>query len=481
MTQEKTEHRAGFVNLIGNPNVGKSTLMNQLVGERLSIITAKAQTTRHRIKGIVDGDNFQIIYSDLPGILTPAYKMQEMMMKFVGESLQDADLILYLVECGETQYNEQVIAKLQKIDTPILLVFNKIDKVTPEQIEMTERHWTALLPQAESIRISALQGLNLDVLLKKIIEKLPVSPPYFPKDQLTDRPMRFFVSEIIREKILLLYNKEIPYSVEVVEEEMQDEEGFETAEIPLNQPGKDILYTLNPREPKFFPLSIAAAAKIFHAAGESWTLSTKMYDVTNYGFFSGNDAEATLIAKNMYDEVEKLGCKTLVLGECGHGTRALRWESPNFLHHTPDFEMTTLAELLEKYIKTGRIKLDKSLNTKKYTIHDPCNITRNGGLFNTLRFVVKSAVPELIEMDPYGNDNFCCGGGGGMLAMSEYNERRLKVGKIKADQIAATGADVVITPCHNCVDQLMQIDHHYKLGVEIKSVAEVVADALVMG
>ena len=270
-------------------------------------------------------------------------------------------------------------------------------------------------------------------------------------------------------------------TIQWMEEEMQDEEGFETAEIPLNQPGKDILYTLNPREPKFFPLSIAAAAKIFHAAGESWTLSTKMYDVTNYGFFSGNDAEATLIAKNMYDEVEKLGCKTLVLGECGHGTRALRWESPNFLHHTPDFEMTTLAELLEKYIKTGCIKLDKSLNTKKYTIHDPCNITRNGGLFNTLRFVVKSSVPELIEMDPYGNDNFCCGGGGGMLAMSEYNERRLKVGKIKADQISATGADVVITPCHNCVDQLMQIEHTYKLGVEIKSVAEVVADALVMG
>ena len=205
-------------------------------------------------------------------------------------------------------------------------------------------------------------------------------------------------------------------TIQWMEEEMQDEEGFETAEIPLNQPGKDILYTLNPREPKFFPLSIAAAAKIFHAAGESWTLSTKMYDVTNYGYFSGNDAEATLIAQNMYDEMAKLGCKTLVLGECGHGTRALRWESPNFLHHTPEFEMTTLAELLEKYIKTGRIKLDKSLNTKKYTIHDPCNITRNGGLFNTLRFVVKSAVPELIEMDTYGNDNFCCGGGGGMLA-----------------------------------------------------------------
>jgi Fe-S oxidoreductase len=270
-------------------------------------------------------------------------------------------------------------------------------------------------------------------------------------------------------------------TIQWMEEEMQGEEGFEEATIPLNAEGKEILYTLNPREPKFFPLSISAAAKIFYAAGASWTLSTQMYDVTNYGYFSGNDAEATLIAKHMYDEVARLGAKKLVLGECGHGSRALRWESPNYMKQTPDFEMTTLVELLEMYLKTGRIKLDKSLNTKKYTIHDPCNITRNGGLFNTLRFVVKSAVPELIEMDPYGNDNFCCGGGGGMLAMSEYNERRLKVGKIKADQIAKTGADVVITPCHNCVDQLSQINHTYKLGVEIKSVAEVVADALVMG
>ncbi|MBR4487979.1 MAG: (Fe-S)-binding protein [Bacteroidales bacterium] len=269
-------------------------------------------------------------------------------------------------------------------------------------------------------------------------------------------------------------------TIQWMEEEMQDEEGFETAEIPLNQPDKEMLYTLNPREPKFFPLSISAAAKIFHAAGESWTLSTKMYDVTNYGYFSGNDAEATLIAKHMYDEVKNLNCKKLILGECGHGSRALRWESPNYMKQHPDFQMITLVELIEQYIRSGRIKLDKSLNTKKYTLHDPCNITRNGGLFNTLRFVVKSAVPELIEMDPYGNENFCCGGGGGMLAMSEFNERRLKIGEIKANQIRATGADVVITPCHNCVDQLMQIDHHYKLGVEIKSVAEVVADALVM-
>lgn len=269
-------------------------------------------------------------------------------------------------------------------------------------------------------------------------------------------------------------------TIQWMEEELQDELEDENAQIPLNQEGKDILYTLNPREPKFFPLSISAMAKVFYAAGESWTLSSKMYDVTNYGYFSGNDEEAKHIAQNMYDEVKKLGCKMLVLGECGHGSRALRWESPNYMKQMPDFEMITLVELIEKYIRTNRIKLDKTLNTKSYTIHDPCNITRNGGLFNTLRFVVKSAVPELIEMDPYGNENFCCGGGGGMLAMSEYNERRLKIGEIKAEQIRKTGAKVVITPCHNCVDQLVQLNHHYNLGVEIKSVAEVVADAIVI-
>ncbi len=270
-------------------------------------------------------------------------------------------------------------------------------------------------------------------------------------------------------------------TVQWMEEDLQDEVGDEKACIPLNQEGRDMLYTVNPREPKFFPLSIAAAAKIFYAAGESWTLSSKMYDVTNYGYFSGNDAEATAIAQRMFDEVHKLGCKTLILGECGHGARALRWESPNYLKEKPDFKMITIVELIEQYIKSGRIKLDKTLNTKKYTIHDPCNLVRNGGLYNSLRFVIKEAVPELIEMDPHGSDNFCCGGGGDLLAMSEFNDRRLKVGEIKADQIRATGASVVISPCHNCVDQLIQINHTYQLGVEIKSVAEIVADALVLG
>ena len=268
-------------------------------------------------------------------------------------------------------------------------------------------------------------------------------------------------------------------TIEWMQEDLQDEIG-EDAVIPLNKEGVDILYTLNPREPKFFPLSIAAAAKIFYAAGASWTLFTEMYDVTNYGYFSGNDGEATAIAKHMFDEVHKLKCNTLVLGECGHGSRALRWEAPNYLKTHPDFKMVTLIEVLEDYIKTGRIKVDKNLNTKKYTIHDPCNIVRNGGLYNSLRYVTRQVVPELIEMVPTGSDNFWCGGGGGMLAMSEYNERRLKVGQIKADQIKATGAQVVITPCHNCVDQLNQLNHEYKLNVEIKSLAEVVADALVL-
>jgi GTP-binding protein Era len=217
-------HKSGFVNIIGNPNVGKSTLMNRLVGERLSIITAKAQTTRHRIKGIVNGEDYQIVYSDLPGILTPAYKMQELMMSFVNESLRDADVILYLIECGETNYNQEIIERLQHLTIPILLVINKTDKANEETIAVTKALWQNLLPKAEVIEISALTGLHVNLLLEKIITLLPESPPFFPKDELTDRPLRFFIAEMVREKILMLYKKEIPYSVEVVVESFKEEE-----------------------------------------------------------------------------------------------------------------------------------------------------------------------------------------------------------------------------------------------------------------
>lgn len=219
-------HRAGFVNLIGNPNVGKSTLMNQLVGEKISIMTSKAQTTRHRIKGIVNGEDFQIVYSDLPGVLDPAYMMQKMMMRFVVDSLQDADIILYLVECGETKYNAELVEKIKALGRPIVLIVNKIDKFTDEQVELSKAHWQEIFPDADVFAISALKGSHIDELRERIVSLLPLCPPYFPKDALTDRPMRFFVSELIREQILLQYKKEIPYSVEVVVDSYKEDENL---------------------------------------------------------------------------------------------------------------------------------------------------------------------------------------------------------------------------------------------------------------
>ncbi len=269
-------------------------------------------------------------------------------------------------------------------------------------------------------------------------------------------------------------------TIKWMEEELIDEMGDPKANIPLNEQDRRVFYTLNPREPKFFPLSISAMAKVFYAAGESWTMSSKYYDVTNYGFFNGNTNEAARITNYLYDEIHNLKGKVLVLGECGHGSRATRWEGPGYLRKKFDFETITAVELIGSYIRDGKIKLDKSLNNQKVTIHDPCNLVRNGGLYNEIRFVVKSSVSDLQEMVPYGEDNFCCGGGGGSLAMSEYNDRRIKIGAIKAEQIAKSGAKVVITPCHNCVDQLQQINHTYKLGVKIMTIAEIVADALVL-
>jgi Fe-S oxidoreductase len=269
-------------------------------------------------------------------------------------------------------------------------------------------------------------------------------------------------------------------TIKWMEEELIDEMQDENARIPLDEMNKNVLYTLNPREPKFFPLSISAMAKVFYVAKESWTLSSTMYDVTNYGLFNGNNEEAGIIARHLHDEVKRLQAKMLVLGECGHGSRANRWEGPNYLGMKYDFDMITVAELINDYIRSGRIKLDKTIIKERVTMHDPCNLVRNGGLVNELRFAVKSAVNDFVEMNPYGNDNFCCGGGGGQLAMSEYNDRRIKIGEIKAEQIRKTGASIVVTPCHNCVDQLMQLNHHYKLNVKIKSIGEIIADALVI-
>jgi Fe-S oxidoreductase len=267
-------------------------------------------------------------------------------------------------------------------------------------------------------------------------------------------------------------------TIKWLEEDLRFEVNDDNASIPLNEPGKKILYTLNPREPKFFPLSISAMAKIFHAAGESWTLSTRMYDVTNYGFFSGNKEEASQIAQRMVHEMENMGAERCVLAECGHGSRAFRWEAPNYLNRSFSFDVLTSVELIAEYIREGRIRLDPGKIKGKVTLHDPCNLVRSGGVMQEQRFILKHAVNDFIEMNPHGIDNLCCGGGGGQLAMSEYNDRRMKITGMKAEQIRNTGAAIVCTPCHNCVDQLIQTNAAYKLGVKVMTMAEIVAEAL---
>lgn len=218
-------HKSGFVNIIGNPNVGKSTLMNELVGERLSIITNKSQTTRHRILGIVNGDDFQIVYSDTPGIIKPHYKLQEKMMNSVVASFEDADIFLYVTDVVETSdKNIEYIEKLQKTDVPILCLINKIDLARPDKLEELQDFWKQQLPKAEVYLISALHKTNLDVIFDRIFSLLPEGPEWFPKDQLTDKTERFIVSEIVREKILKNYQKEVPYACEVVVEEFKEKE-----------------------------------------------------------------------------------------------------------------------------------------------------------------------------------------------------------------------------------------------------------------
>lgn len=218
-------HKAGFVNIVGNPNVGKSTLMNQLVGERISIATFKAQTTRHRIMGIVNTDDMQIVFSDTPGVLKPNYKMQEMMLAFSESALADADVLLYVTDVIENpEKNIEFLEKVKKMKIPVLLLINKIDQSDPKKLGDIVEKWHSLLPNAEILPISAKNKFGVDMLLKRIKELLPESPAFFDKDQLTDKPARFFVSEIIREKILLYYDKEIPYAVEVRVERFKEDD-----------------------------------------------------------------------------------------------------------------------------------------------------------------------------------------------------------------------------------------------------------------
>lgn len=223
MSNSHAPHRSGFVNIIGNPNVGKSTLMNALVGERLSIVTSKAQTTRHRIMGIVNGENYQIVYSDTPGILRPSYKLQESMMHFVETAIGDADIILYITDVVEkSDKNREYVEKLNMVDCPVIVVINKIDISTQEEVLKLAEYWKKEIPKADVFIASAIEKFNLDAIFNRIVELLPINEAWYDKDTFTDKNLRFFASEIIREKILLNYSKEIPYCTEVVIEEFKE-------------------------------------------------------------------------------------------------------------------------------------------------------------------------------------------------------------------------------------------------------------------
>jgi Fe-S oxidoreductase len=265
-----------------------------------------------------------------------------------------------------------------------------------------------------------------------------------------------------------------------LEEDLRMEVEDESAEIPLDATGMHVLYTLNPREPKFFPLSISAIAKIFYAAGEAWTISTNCYDVTNYAYFSGDDEAARELTRRLSDEMERLDADILVLAECGHGFRAIRWEGPNWMKRAYPYRVISVIELIADYIRAGRIRLDPSRTKKRVTLHDPCNLVRAGGVIEEQRYVLGQAVTDFVEMTPNREANYCCGGGGGQLSMSEYRDRRVETGRIKAEQIRRTGAEIVVTPCHNCIDQLIELNQIYELNVKIKTLGEVVADALVL-
>jgi len=265
-----------------------------------------------------------------------------------------------------------------------------------------------------------------------------------------------------------------------LEEDLQKETGDPRARLPIDRRGARLLYTINPREAMFFPLSIYAVAKIFYAAGEDWTFSSANFDVTNYGLYNGDDEAAGIMSNRLLQAAAELGCRELILAECGHGFNSNRWEAPEWLGRKADVRIRSILHVVAEYAQTGRIRLDPSKNPKTVTLHDPCNLVRLGGVVDEQREILGRSVQHFIEMHPNREKNYCCGGGGGQLAMTNFAKRRIEAGKIKASQIEATKARVVATPCHNCIDQLMELKKHYKLPIEIRTVCEIAADALVI-
>jgi len=265
-----------------------------------------------------------------------------------------------------------------------------------------------------------------------------------------------------------------------LEEELQAETGDPSARLPLDASGADFLYLVNPREPKFYPLTLTAVGKIFHAAGTKWTMSSDFFDVTNYAYYSGDDSIAALISSRTKETAKRLGVKSIVLSECGHGFVSNRWEAPEWLSAETGFKVQSVLQLVAGYIHEGRLRFDPARNPKPVTLHDPCNLVRLGGIVEEQRFILRQAVSHFVEMIPNREQNYCCGGGGGQLAMTAFASRRRSAGRIKSEQIRRTKARIVATPCHNCLDQLAELNKHHKIGVEIKSVLELAAESLVL-
>jgi Fe-S oxidoreductase len=263
-------------------------------------------------------------------------------------------------------------------------------------------------------------------------------------------------------------------------EELQEELQIPDIDIPLDKEGCDFMYTINPREIKFDPRSIANAAKLFHFAGESWTMPTWGWDQTNFGLFSGDDRLGGYIAKNLYEAAIKLKAKRIVISECGHGYRSTRWEGYNWAYYDQNLTNESVILTLMRYIKDEHIKVDPSLNTEPVTFHDSCNIARSGDLIEEPRWILKKVCSDFREMYPNRTENFCCTGGGGLLSMVEYKSLRMEVAKLKAEQLKATGAKILCTICHNCVDGLTDVVQHYDLNMKVVQILDLVANALVI-
>lgn len=269
-------------------------------------------------------------------------------------------------------------------------------------------------------------------------------------------------------------------TLEWLQDELRADLGDPDARIPIDKADARVAYTFNPKEPKFYPLFVLAAARIFHVAGEDWTALSEGWDGTNYALFTNDDPTAALLARRQAEKVEGLNIPTLVSTECGHGFRAIKHEAIRWLGRPLRYTVKSFLEVILEYLQDGRIRLDPTRNRAPVTYHDPCNLVRNGGVVEEPRQLLRRTVLNFVEMQPNREKNFCCGGGGGMLAMTEFATRRIEAGRKKAEQIKTTGAKIVATSCHNCLDQLLEIQKHYRLGVEVKLVVELVNNALVV-